>query len=84
MAGLFWHAVPQDEWPDDAEAVHSIQSSFIGPFGDCRQELVFIGQKLDQAQMLKQLEQCLLTEQELALSINEWKAIASPFQAEFA
>jgi G3E family GTPase len=84
MAGLFWHAVPQDEWPDDAEAVHSIKSSFVGPFGDCRQELVFIGQKLDQAQMLKQLEQCLLTEQELALSINEWKAIASPFQAEFA
>ncbi|WP_233078821.1 zinc metallochaperone GTPase ZigA [Rheinheimera soli] len=84
MAGLFWHAVPQDEWPDDAEAVHNIQSSFVGPFGDCRQELVFIGQKLDQAQMLKQLEQCLLTEQELALSINEWKTFASPFQAEFA
>ncbi|MDR7120089.1 zinc metallochaperone GTPase ZigA [Rheinheimera soli] len=84
MAGLFWHAVPQEEWPDDAEAVHSIQSSFVGPFGDCRQELVFIGQQLDQVQMLKQLEQCLLTEQELALSINEWKAITSPFQAEFA
>lgn len=84
MAGLFWHAVPQEQWPDDAETVHSIQSSFVAPFGDCRQELVFIGQQLDQQQMLKQLKHCLLTEQELALSINDWKAIVSPFQAEFA
>ena len=84
MAGLFWHAVPQDQWPEDADTVHQIQSSFVAPFGDCRQELVFIGQQLDQQQMLRQLEQCLLTEQELALSINDWKALPSPFQAEFA
>lgn len=84
MAGLFWHVVPQDQWPEDAETVHQIQSSFVAPFGDCRQELVFIGQQLDQQQMLRQLDLCLLTEQELALSVNEWKALPSPFQAEFA
>lgn len=84
MAGLFWHAVPEDQWPEDAETVHQIQSSFVAPFGDCRQELVFIGQQLEQQQMLRQLELCLLTEQELALSVNEWKALPSPFQAEFA
>ncbi|WP_333796777.1 zinc metallochaperone GTPase ZigA [Rheinheimera sp.] len=84
MAGLFWHAVPQDQWPDDAETVLSIQSSFVGPFGDRRQELVFIGQRLDQEQMLKQLQYCLLTEQELALTLDDWQALSSPFQAEFA
>lgn len=84
LAGLFWHAVPQDQWPDDAETINSIQSSFVAPFGDCRQELVFIGQQLDQQQMRKQLEHCLLTPQELALSVDDWKALPSPFQAELA
>lgn len=84
MAGLFWHAVPEDEWPEDTETVSSIRNTFVAPYGDCRQELVFIGQQLDQPQMLKQLKSCLLTEQELAKSIEEWRAIASPFHAEFA
>lgn len=83
MAGLFWHAVPQEEWPDDAETVQGIRSSFVAPFGDCRQELVFIGQQLDKQQILKQLEHCLFTQQELGLSLKEWQALTNPFQAEF-
>jgi G3E family GTPase len=84
MAGLFWHAVPEDEWPDDAEAVQAIRSSFQGAFGDCRQELVFIGQQLNQPALTEALQQCLLTEQELQWSVAQWQAIPSPFAADLA
>lgn len=84
MAGLFWHAVPKTEWPADAESQQAIAQMMQGPFGDCRQELVFIGQQLDQASMLQQLTDCLLTTAEMALSRPEWQALANPFQAEFA
>ena len=83
MAGLFWHAVPRDGWPNDDEAIMAIESSFVAPFGDCRQELVFIGQKLNKEQILAQLEACLLTDEELAKGQATWSELASPFQSEF-
>lgn len=84
MAGLFWHAVPKEEWPEDQASQQAIAQMMQGPFGDCRQELVFIGQRLDQAKMRQQLAACLLTEDELALSRAEWQHFANPFQAEIA
>lgn len=84
MAGLFWQAVPIDEWPADAESQQAIEQMMLGPYGDCRQELVFIGQQLDQSKMLQQLTACLLTDDELALSSEAWRLFPSPFQAEFA
>jgi len=84
MAGLFWHAVPKEQWPEDQASQQAIEQMMQGPFGDCRQELVFIGQRMDQAQMRQQLAACLLTEEELALSRAEWQHFANPFQAEFA
>jgi hypothetical protein len=55
-----------------------------GPYGDCRQELVFIGQQLDQSKMQQQLAACLLTDDELGLSTAAWRLFPNPFQAEFA
>lgn len=78
-AGLFWHAVPQAEWPSDPDAVQAIHNSFEGPFGDCRQELVFIGQGLDEAAITQALQACLLTSQELNQPQSEWRTFESPF-----
>lgn len=79
MAGLFWQAVPRDEWPDDAESQAAILAQFHDPFGDCRQELVFIGQQLDQATLRQQLQDALLTDHELAKGASEWQRYANPF-----
>jgi len=38
--------------------------------GDCRQELVFIGQNIDFAQMRAELDACLLTDEEMALGVD--------------
>ncbi len=82
MAGLFWFAVPAEEWPDDAESRAAIEAQFIGDYGDCRQELVFIGQGLDEAAMRTQLANCLLTAEEYAAGPAVWAQYVNPFQAE--
>lgn len=80
MAGLFWQAVPRDEWPDDTESQAAILAQFSEPYGDCRQELVFIGQQLDKGAMLAQLTAALLSDSELALGKDGWHQLANPFQ----
>ena len=65
FAGLFWKAVPEKDWPEDEEYLASIKNQWVEPFGDMRQELVFIGQGLDQEKMTQKLDECLLTEEEV-------------------
>lgn len=78
-AGMFWKAVPEDRWPTDEESRKFIQSKWVEPFGDMRQELVFIGQGLDEQATLKQLESCLLTEEELVAGVEYWMQMDDPF-----
>ena len=79
MAGLFWQAVPAEQWPQAPELQEAIIQSWAEPFGDRRQELVFIGQQLDKTAMLAQLIACLLTDSELASGEAHWQQLANPF-----
>ena len=47
--------------------------------GDCRQELVFIGQNIDFTQLTAELDACLLTEEEMALGVEGWSLLSDPF-----
>jgi hypothetical protein len=47
--------------------------------GDCRQELVFIGQNIDFAQLTDELDNCLLTDDEMALGVEGWRLLPDPF-----
>jgi G3E family GTPase len=80
-AGLFWKSVPEAEWPQDQELLFSIFDSWEEPFGDMRQELVFIGQRLDRNTLLGQLDQCLLTDEELLAGKSFWQTLDNPFPA---
>ena len=44
-----------------------------------RQELVFIGQNLDQGRMTEALDACLLTEDELLNGRQFWETLPDPF-----
>lgn len=85
FAGMFWKSVPESHWPEDPEARAFIMEKWEEPFGDMRQELVFIGQGLDQAAICAELDQCLLTEEEVLAGVEYWKTLEDPFPAwEFA
>ncbi|MFT4311919.1 MAG: GTP-binding protein [Candidatus Woesearchaeota archaeon] len=74
FAGKWWKSVPKQKWPEDAKEM--IESVWQEPYGDSRQELVFIGVGLDQEVMKKELEQCLLNSDELQ---SDWKSFEDPF-----
>ena len=79
FAGMFWKAVPKSNWPDDKEYLASIKKQWVEPFGDMRQELVFIGQDLDQKMMIKGLNDSLLSEQEVLRGRSYWSTLDDPF-----
>lgn len=58
--GRWWAAMPHTHWPPEAEAQSRIRSNWRAPFGDRRQELVFIGTGLDRAAISAALDDCLV------------------------
>lgn len=81
VAGLFWKALPESQWPQEQESRDYIRSKWQEPFGDMRQEMVFIGQGLDREDLCRQLDDCLLSDDELLAGIQAWKQLPDPFPA---
>ena len=79
FAGMFWKAVPKERWPQDQESLNSIHESWEEPFGDMRQELVFIGQGLNKNEVVQALDECLLSDDDLILGKDHWITFADPF-----
>lgn len=79
VAGLFWKAVPKQQWPEDPDYLAAINDIWVEPYGDMRQELVFIGQNLNKEEVQSRLQSCLLTDAELALGQEAWLAFDDPF-----
>jgi len=77
-AGHWWAAVPREHWeqlevqPDTAPGWHP-------RYGDRKQQLVFIGQGLDEAEMRRRLDACLLEKGLAAEDSKSWKALPNPF-----
>ena len=79
FAGMFWKAIPESRWPQEKESLAYIKEKWVEPFGDMRQELVFIGQGLEQEKITKLLDDCLLSESDLLLGKNHWAKFPDPF-----
>ena len=79
FAGLFWSAVSEDQWPTDIEHRKAIESKCVSPYGDRRQEIVFIGQRLEKQMACKALDACLLDDSELAAGQASWQKFPDPF-----
>ncbi|WP_390621009.1 GTP-binding protein [Stieleria neptunia] len=72
-AGFWWAAAPNDEWPEDQESIAEIQSKFVGDYGDRHQQLVFIGNVMDQDRITQILDGCLLTDLEYVQGPEFWR-----------
>lgn len=81
FGGMFWKAVPKQNWPQDEDYLANIEKQWVEPFGDMRQELVFIGQGLDQQAMIEALDNCLLTDNDLLQGKAYWSTLSDPFPA---
>jgi G3E family GTPase len=81
-AGIWWAALPREEWPQEPEALTRMQEVWQEPYGDRRQELILIGEVGPLgAAMRQELDACLLTDYEYALTLEEWGKFPDPFPA---
>jgi G3E family GTPase len=78
-AGRWWRFVPEQQWPRDEESRQTIMKHWTAQSGDCRQELVFIGQHIDFARLTQELDACLLNDDEMALGMENWMRLPDPF-----
>lgn len=80
-AGQWWAETPQDDWPlEDPRMIAEIKSNWDEQVGDRRQELVIIGQDLDEAAIRRELDDCLLTNDELLAGEAAWEQFEDPFE----
>jgi hypothetical protein len=49
------------------------------PFGDRRQQIVYIGQNLPKDAMIAELDRCLLTDEEMVRGPEVWGKLPDPF-----
>ena len=76
--GLWWAAVPQQRWPDDAEWRASMAPYLDAVWGDRRQELVFIGtDPMDEATIRRELDACLVPAR--GFYPEQWTSLPDPF-----
>ncbi len=58
--GTWWASVPKENWPENAMAQSYMQQHWSEPWGDRRQELVFIGADIDWPALKAKLDACLV------------------------
>ncbi|MDX1972474.1 MAG: zinc metallochaperone GTPase ZigA [Candidatus Sumerlaeia bacterium] len=78
-AGLWGAAVERRFWPDDDETRREILTNWSEPWGDRRQEIVFIGKGMDRRAVESRLDSCLLTDEEYNLGVKKWLKFKDPF-----
>jgi len=73
-AGVWWSSMPYGERINYMAFVDNqkqIESNWDNTFGDRKNEIVFIGQDMDEEKIRKELNACLSTTEELAT--QQWK-----------
>ncbi|EDM79253.1 Cobalamin synthesis protein/P47K [Plesiocystis pacifica SIR-1] len=77
--GMWWAAVPRDRWQHPEGHRPDQQDDWHPRYGDRSQQLVFIGQDLDEPTMRARLDACLLDEALAAADSKTWAGMANPF-----
>ncbi|MEM7435924.1 MAG: zinc metallochaperone GTPase ZigA [Myxococcota bacterium] len=77
--GMWWAAVPRAHWQHPEGERPDQQPNWHPRFGDRAQELVFIGQKMDEAGVRARLDACLLDERLAQADSKAWGTLANPF-----
>ncbi len=78
--GTWWAAVPRERWPEHDSARSYLAEHWQEPWGDRRQEIVFIGAGIDWTALKARLDAALVPEARAA-SPAALPALADPFPA---
>lgn len=78
-AGQWLAAIPKSDWPDALEVEDYLKHHWEEPYGDCRQELVFIGIRMNLPLLQSQLHDALLTDAEMEAGQKVWRKFSDPF-----
>ncbi len=62
--GTWWASVPRERWPDHPQARDYMAAHWVEPWGDRRQEIVFIGFGIDWPAIRARLDAALVPEHE--------------------
>lgn len=76
--GTWWASVPTDQWPEGPAVDAYLADHWQEPFGDRRQELVFIGAGIDWPALKARLDSALLPEIQ-AYSPHDIPDVSDPF-----
>jgi len=74
--GTWLTCVAREYWPMDMntpEEIAEVMKDFKEPYGDRRQEIVFIGAEMNHEQVSAILDEALLTDEEVSKGFEEWK-----------
>ncbi|MEL6964082.1 MAG: GTP-binding protein [Pseudomonadota bacterium] len=76
--GTWWATVPKERWPDHESARSYMAAHWQEPWGDRRQEIVFIGSGIDWPALKAKLDECLVPES-LAKGPDDLPEFPDPF-----
>jgi G3E family GTPase len=75
--GRWWASVPMERWPSHPEALAELASKWQDPWGDRRQELVFIGSGMDETALRARLDAALVPA--TSFTPEAWTGLSDPF-----
>lgn len=78
-SGTWTAAVPSEDWDHPEGERPDQQPGWHPHFGDRAQQLVFIGQKMDEVALRARLDACLLDERLASAGSEAWTRLRNPF-----
>jgi G3E family GTPase len=75
--GGWWASVPKERWPTHPDALAEVAGKWAEPWGDRRQELVFIGAGMDETAIRARLDAALIPAEDFAPAA--WTNLTDPF-----
>lgn len=75
--GMWWAAAPKTHWPGHSQFYRMLERSWSEPWGDRRQEIVFIGIDLAENEICRRLDACLLGSED-CFEPDRWRDLPDP------
>lgn len=75
--GGWWASVPRERWPTHPDALKEVAGKWQEPWGDRRQEIVFIGTGMDEAALRARLDAALIPAKDF--TPEAWTGFSDPF-----